>query len=522
MSSTTQGQFELLLSIALDLNASLAAGDRHQRLVEAVRGVLPCDAAVLLRLERDVLVPLAAHGLAPDAMGRRFPRAEHPRLEILCNAPGPTHFPPDSPLPDPFDGLLADDPDALRRIHACLGCPLRVDGELVGVLTLDALEPAAFDGIEARFLAALGELAGASLRTSELIGALERQAERRSRVVRDLSREVDDRQGGVLIGESELMRRLRREVDLVARSGLGVLVTGETGVGKELVARRLHAESPRAGEPMIYVNCAALPESMAESELFGHVRGAFTGASGDRPGKFEVADGGTLFLDEVGELPLSIQAKLLRALQEGEIQRVGADRALRVDVRVVAATNRRLEEEVAAGRFRADLFHRLEVYRVHVPPLREHAEDVPVLAGHFCDRSGRTLGLGPVRLTADARAALTAFPWPGNVRELEHVVARAVLRASAEVARGAPVLVRPAHLGPEFGAPLSPSAAAPPEPTFAAPAPGRSLREEIDDFQRARIRAALDANGGNWAGAARALGLHRSNLHHLARRLGLR
>lgn len=525
MPSTTPGQFELLLAIALDLNASLAAADRYQRLVEAVRRVLPCDAAVLLALEGEDLLPLAAHGLAPDALGRRFPRAEHPRLDILCNAAGPTHFPPDSALPDPFDGLLADAPDALHEIHACLGCPLRVEGELVGVLTLDALEPHAFDGIEERFLEALGELAGAALRTSELIGALERVAERRTRIARDLERETRVRRGGHLIGESEVLRRLRREVDLVARSGLGVLVTGETGVGKELVARRLHEESPRAAEPLIYVNCAALPESVAESELFGHARGAFTGALGERPGKFEVADGGTLFLDEVGELPLSIQPKLLRALQEGEIQRVGADRPLNVDVRVVAATNRDLEQEVAAGRFRADLFHRLDVYRVHVPALREHPEDVAPLAGHFCDAARHQLGLGPVRLTPDARTALAAFPWPGNVRELEHVIARAVLRASAGVPRGEPVLVRRGHLGADFGGAPAPATDPSPlalSPTPAPDAPARSLREEVEDFQRARIRAALGRSGGNWAAAARALGLHRSNLHHLARRLGLR
>ena len=520
MGSTTTDPFELLVAIALDLNASLTASDRYQRLVEAARRALPCDAAVLLRLRGNELIPLAAHGLVPDALGRRFPRNEHPRLDILCNEDGPTLFPPDSPLPDPFDGLLADAPGALDEIHACLGCPLRVDGELVGVLTLDALEPGAFDAIAPRFLVALGELAGAALRTSELIVELERRAERGTRIAHDLEREMQDRRGGHMIGESEAIRRLRREVDLVARSGLGVLVTGETGVGKELVARRLHAESPRATEPLIYVNCAALPESMAESELFGHVRGAFTGAQGDRAGKFEVADGGTLFLDEVGELPLSIQPKLLRALQEGEIQRVGSDQLLHVDVRVVAATNRRLEEEVAAGRFRADLFHRLDVYRVHVPALREHPEDVAPLAGHFCDSARRQLGLGPVRLSADARATLAMFPWPGNVRELEHVIARAVLRASADVERGEPVLVRPEHLGQEFGMSASPPKAT--EELAASTPMGASLREDVDDFQRARIRKALESSEGNWAAAARALGLHRSNLHHLARRLGLR
>ena len=188
------------------------------------------------------------------------------------------------------------------------------------------------------------------------------------------------------------------------------------------------------------MNCAALPESIAESELFGHVPGAFTGAARDRAGKFEVADGGTLFLDEVGELPLTLQPKLLRALQSGEIQRVGSDRVHRVDVRVVAATNRDLAREVERGRFRADLYHRLAVFPLRVPPLRERREDIPLLAAHFADAARRRLGLGPVRLSDAVRARLVAADWPGNVRELENVVSRAVLRAAALAEPGATVV----------------------------------------------------------------------------------
>jgi anaerobic nitric oxide reductase transcription regulator len=308
---------------------------------------------------------------------------------------------------------------------------------------------------------------------------------------------------------------------MVARSDLPVLITGETGVGKELIARRIHAASARADEALIQVNCAALPESIAESELFGHVAGAFTGATRDRAGKFEVAHRASLFLDEIGELPLTLQPKLLRALQEGEVQRVGADRPHRVDVRIIAATNRDLEATVAEGRFRADLYHRLAVYPVRVPPLRERTEDITLLAAHFLDTWRQRLGLGPLRLSPEARQALQAADWPGNVRELENVLSRAVLRASAGRSGRDAIVLGPEYLG-QLGA-VRPAAAAS-QPATSAPeaAASGSLRELVQEFQRHAIEASVARNGGNWAASARELGMHRGNLHHLARRLGLR
>ena len=266
---------------------------------------------------------------------------------------------------------------------------------------------------------------------------------------------------------------------------------------------------------MIDVNCAALPISIAESELFGHVAGAFTGAVKDRAGKFEVADGGTLFLDEIGELPLELQPKLLRALQHGEIQRVGSDRVHHVNVRVIAATNRNLEREVQQGRFRADLYHRLAVFPLRVPPLRERREDIPLLASHFADAAARRIGVAGVRLDTSAKARLTEADWPGNVRELENAVARSVLRA-AGTSHGADdvVTVTSSHLYLD--------SASGPAPAVVAPADDQPFREQVAAFERRVIETAIKQHGGNWAAAARALGMHRSNLHHLAARLGLR
>ncbi|HKU38457.1 MAG TPA: nitric oxide reductase transcriptional regulator NorR [Polyangiales bacterium] len=509
-------QGDRLLSLALDLTRSLATEDRYRRLLDAVAALVPCDAACLLRLDGSSFVPVATRGLTADTQGRRFERGAHPRLDLIAAAPEPIRFPIGSDLPDPFDGLLSADQSALSHVHACLGAPLRVEGRLLGLLTTDALSPSAFDGIEPRTITWLTALAGAAMHTSDMIERLEKSSQRMGLIAQDLMRSSAEQRGAALLGTSQPMLALQREIELVAPSDLTVLITGETGVGKELVARAIHGRSQRAGRPMIEVNCAALPASVAESELFGHVRGAFTGADQHRAGKLELAEGATLLLDEIGELPLPLQPKLLRALQQGEIQRVGSDALQHVDVRIVAATNRDLEAEVAAGRFRQDLYHRLNVYRIRVPPLRERRSDIALLAGHFCDQARLRLGLGPVRLDDNARARLLGYDWPGNVRELENTVQRAVLRASAGVGRGERVVVTARELGDE----PSPGAAAP-QPSAAGP-DRRTLSELVDDVRRAAIRDALQAARGNWAEAARALGMHRSNLHHLATRLGLR
>ncbi len=512
---------DTLVSIAVDLTAALNTKDRYRRLLVALNRIIPYDAAALLRLEGDVLVPVAARGLSPDAMGRRYSRSQHPRLDIICNSQEPVRFPADTPLADPFDGLLANEADALNRIHACLGCPLRLDNKLVGALTADALDPHAFDNLEQRFLTAVGALAGAQMQTANLIESLEQSAERQGQIASDLMRDIQMRQGARIIGGSQIMDHLGQEIELVARSDFTVLVLGETGVGKELVVRSIHAASGRKEEPMLYLNCAALPETLADSELFGHTRGAFTGAIRDRAGKFEVADGGTLFLDEIGELPLSIQPKLLRAIQEGEIQRVGSEKEIHVNVRLLAATNRNLEEDVKTGKFRADLFHRLNVYPITVPSLRERKEDIPLLAGYFCELSQRRLGVGPVRINADAVKILSRYLWPGNVRELENIISRAVLKAASECPRGELVIIKPIHLDADLSSAETQIRLPSQEVDMLMPK-GLSLREAVEEFKKILIQRTLNKNSGNLAGAARDLGMHRSNLHNLATRLGLR
>ena len=508
---------DTLLDIALDLTAGLSAEGRYQRLVEAVRRALPCDAAALLRLDNDAVQVVAASGLTPDALGRRFLLGEQPRLAAILAGRGPVRFAARDPRPDPYEGLIAGVQDGSTGVHSCMGAALWVDEHLVGALTVDAVRPGAFNDVDDQAVATLAALAAAAMRTAGLIDALEGLVEKRGQVSQKLVAEALQRGGGELIGQSPAMEMLRQELQRVAPSDLSVLITGETGVGKELVARTIHARSSRAHQPLVYINCAALPESIAESELFGHVRGAFTGAMAHRMGRFELADGGTLFLDEIGELPLGIQAKLLHALQRGEVQRVGADHSIEVDVRVLAATNRELDREVAAGRFRADLFHRLCVYPLRVPPLREREGDIALLAGYFMDRAQVRLGSGPVHMEPAVRQALERYPWPGNVRELEHMLLRATIRA-ASGQRNQRVQIQRRHL--DLGEPEPPPRARPCQDPPAAPV--GSLREATEAFQQQLIRSAVAQAGGNWAEAARRLDMDRANLHRLARRLGLK
>lgn len=503
---------EALARIAIDLQSDIGHADRFSRLIATLRQILGCDASALLRYEAHQFVPLAIDGLAQDVLGRRFALEGHPRLEAIARAGDVVRFPADSALPDPYDGLIPGQESL--KVHACVGLPLFAGQTLIGALTLDGMDADRFDSFSDEELRLIAALVAGALNNALLIARLEAQ-----NVLPEQSVNYPQPERQEIIGLSAPMLQLKKEIEIVAASDLNVLISGETGTGtgKELVAKAVHQGSPRAANPLVYLNCAALPESVAESELFGHVKGAFTGAISNRSGKFEMADNGTLFLDEIGELSLALQAKLLRVLQYGDIQRVGDDRSLRVDVRVLAATNRDLRQEVVAGRFRADLYHRLSVFPLSVPALRERENDVVLLAGYFCEQCRLRMGLARVVLSASARARLQQWSWPGNVRELEHAIHRAVVLARATQA-GDEVVLEPQHFQFAVTAPMLPT-----ETAAAAPATENvNLREATDSFQREAISRALEANQRNWAATARALELDVANLHRLAKRLGLK
>ena len=311
-----------------------------------------------------------------------------------------------------------------------------------------------------------------------------------------------------IVGKSDALRYVLTRVEQVAKTDATVLLQGETGVGKELIARAIHERSSRSNGPQVKVNCATLPEALVESELFGHEKGAFTGADRQRKGRFELADGGTILLDEVGELPAGTQAKLLRVLQEGEFERVGGSSTIKVSVRVIAATNRKLHDEVSAGRFRQDLFYRLNVYPITIPPLRERREDIPLLVSHYAREIGERLGKNISEVPAQVMREFTEYNWPGNIRELQNVIERAVIVSSDGVLR------LPEPLVQTTTAPASESETSN-ESTTVSP---------LDEVEREHILRALEAtrwriNGPK--GAAAMLKLHPSTLRFRMKKLGL-
>ncbi|MEZ4462495.1 MAG: nitric oxide reductase transcriptional regulator NorR [bacterium] len=489
------------LEVARDLSRDLTQADRLARLLKQLRRTVPYDAAAVLLCKSGELVPAATVGLPAEVMGRRFVPADHPRLAAILNSERGEVFPADDPRPDPYDGMILDD-NAPSSVHSCMGAPLKCGDDTLGVLTVDAAGPDRFSGADVDHFRMFSALAAAALQVGRQLESL---MERANLGEQKLSQMVSTEPVQV-VGESPAMKRLQQEIAIVAPSDLSVLVTGETGTGKELVVRRLHELSPRRDKPMVHVNCAALPESIAESELFGHVKGAFSGAHQDRLGKFELAEHGTLFLDEIGELPLVLQAKLLRAIQFGEIQRVGSDRAIRVDVRIVAATNRNLEAAVAEGTFREDLYHRVSVYPIRTPALRDRMSDIDALAGFFLEKHRGRLGTLPLRLTEAALEDLRAYAWPGNVRELESVLMRGALRAQTRATHDPWITIDAQDL---FISRSSPRTQA------------QSLAEATREFQRQLVADTIRQCDGNLAQAARVLDMDRSNFHRTVKRLEL-
>jgi Nif-specific regulatory protein len=307
-----------------------------------------------------------------------------------------------------------------------------------------------------------------------------------------------------MVGESKAMRQVYQFIARVAPTDATVLIAGESGTGKELAARAIHQNSKRAGKPFVAVNCAALTESLLESELFGHEKGAFTGALAQRKGRLEIADGGTLFLDEIGDLSLSLQVKLLRVLQEREFERVGGSRTVRIDIRLLTATNRNLEELIAAGSFRQDLFYRLNVLEIEMPALRKRSEDIPLLANYFAIKYGEKCNRKVLGISPEAQKCLVAYDWPGNVRELENTIERAVVLGTTER-----ILVEDL-----------PEAILESE-TPSAPA-GSRYHETLTEKKKQLIVEAVNESNGNYTEAAKRLGVHPNYLHRLIRNLKIK
>jgi two-component system, NtrC family, response regulator AtoC len=314
-----------------------------------------------------------------------------------------------------------------------------------------------------------------------------------------------------LVGQAPAIRQIYGVVEKVASTPSTVLITGESGTGKELIARALHENSARHAGPFIKINCAAIPKTLMESELFGYEKGAFTGAVGAKPGRFELAHGGTLFLDEIGEIPVEMQVKLLRVLQESEFERVGGIKTIKVDVRLVTATNRDLVQDISAGSFREDLYYRLNVVPIHIPPLRERREDIPLLVEHFLAKFNDRLKKQIDAVSADAISRLVSYHWPGNIRELENLMERTMLFCERSE-------IQVSDLPPEIGGLPPVSAAASPN----AASLKEAVRAETERVERELIQKALDETGGNVTQAARKLKISRKSLQTKMKELGLR
>jgi transcriptional regulator with GAF, ATPase, and Fis domain len=512
-------------SLLLAALVSLLAFSRFRTQLEAQleRSLFPARRAardMLRQLSADVVkleqsanlgercVATVVQGLGLDGAALYLRTAQTDRFK-LARAEGRIASPPlllrtqsdedtDSP-PPPEDGSNAD-------WEACL--PVCANGATLGFLALGQKRSgAAIDDSDVTLLGMVAAQLAIALQNAEYVQQIQKQKAEIEELHKRLQAENVVLRAEVraasqfkeIIGSSVALQRVLALVEKVAPTDASVLITGETGTGKELIARAIHDLSPRRDGPLISVNCPAIPPGLAESELFGHERGAFTDAVEARPGKFELADGGTIFLDEIADLSLALQVKLLRVLQEHETQRVGSRRVRKLDLRVVAATNRDLHAEIRAQRFREDLYYRLATVCVHVPPLRERTDDVPMLASYFLERAATTYQKAITGFTPEALAALSRYNWPGNIRELQNVVERAVLLASGPV-------IRPEHLSD----------------LAVSDVPPQHLGTLIRQEKLRRVEAALVQSGGNQAAAARLLGISPSNLARLMKSLGMK
>jgi len=481
-----------LLRISSSINAIRNTEELQNRLLELILEAIPAQrAAILLTGHKQV-----------DFISGSYRSAESGERTTFRVSRTITH----QVLRDRIS-LMSNDVMSDRAIHpteslvsaqirSILCVPLIVFETCLGVIYADGTESiAGFDPDHLQLLTAIAGIAAVGLEHARYVEWLEGENQR---LQEEINIEHD------MIGESHRMREAYQLIRKVAASDSTVLVLGESGTGKELVARAIHRNGKRANGPFVAVNCAAIVDTLLESELFGHEKGAFTGAVAQRKGKIEFADGGTLFLDEVGELPMPMQAALLRVLQQREFERVGGNRSIKVDVRIIAATNRKLEEAIKEGRFRQDLFYRLKVVSIPMPSLAERREDIPLLASHFVKKYGRLSNRSISGITPDALRLLVAYDWPGNVRELENAVERAVVLGSSE------------HIRPED----LPEALT--EGKAAGVARVNTYHAALNETKKSLIQRAFQEAGGSYTDAARLLDLHPNYLHRLIRNLDIK
>jgi formate hydrogenlyase transcriptional activator len=492
--------------VLLDVNNAIVTCLDRESLFLATAAVLrravPFDRAALILYDpsKDIFTVLGVAGPVPSPpvipVGTEWPR-QHSRAGWVLDHCEPllTVDLRDSPPFVEHAALLEE------GIRAAVSAPMTVKGKIIGTLNVGSRVPGRYGEAEASLLAAIAEqvaLAIENLLAYEEIAALKARLHEENVYLQEAVR--TEAAFGDVVGESPAVLGALANVRKVAATDSTVLVTGETGTGKELIVRAIHTLGRRKDKVLVKVNCAALPAGVIESELFGHEKGAFTGALTRKVGRFELAHGGTLFLDEVGDLPLELQAKLLRVLQEGEFERVGGTSTLKVDVRLIAATNRDLERAVSEGRFRADLYYRLNVFPIHLPPLRDRRQDIPRLARHFAMHYAAKMGKPVGPLSADAVDRLATYGWPGNVRELQNVIERAVILSSS-------------------GRFELPDLSAPP----ADDGPPRRL-QSLENVERQHIVAVLEGTGWRVSGdrgAAKILGLKRTTLEARMKKLGI-
>jgi len=510
-----RGRLTSLVGLACVFGASLNLRESFEQVADAIRPILDFDAmgvGLVGKSGRD-LEFVGKVDEAPDtAPLTRIPLEDFSfSSKLAAGDPVLVHD-----VSVELDAARPGDRRMIERgYRSCLSVPLWFCEDVGGSLCFAKRRPHWYDSADVEIASAIAAQVVVALQHQRLAeeqqqrARVEGQARQLAQRLTTLRQALGDRYGfDRILGRAPALRDALGRAAKVAPTETTVLLTGESGTGKELVARAIHQASPRAEGPYVAINCAALPETLVESELFGHEKGAFTGADKQKPGRFELAAGGTLFLDEIGELPPLVQAKLLRVLQEHEYQRVGGTVTLRADVRFITATNRNLAQAVADGTFREDLYYRLNVFSVHLPALRERGDDVLLLANHFVQEFGARFGKGEPGLSRDAQDTLQTYGWPGNIRELANAIERALILADGG-------LLTAAHFGLDGAREQRRLTGANGQPS------GSSAPEVLADMEKRAIRAALEHTKGNKTQAAAALGITRTQLHTRLKRFGL-